>query len=480
MIAAVLLATIIAAAGDRTPVRLHEMRSWSQADVRALAAGVEKALSAPQLRGAHAGIAIVDPATGEVAYQRDIDGAFIPASAQKVLLGTAALDILGPQYRAQTDVFARGGIAPGLLIGDLYIRGGGDPLLLDKDLAAAADAVLGAGINRISGRVYYDSSRFDAQQFAPGWPLEDLARFFEAPISALSLDENVLPMYLAPSTLGERARLIPLVAQTDVSVVNTIVTVAASADEQFDCARDPGTNIIHVIGTIRENNPGARLGCSVVDGAHYAATAFAALLQQRGVQFSGGVNVRAVPTDSTLIWRHDSIPLGELLAKILQPSDNFAADVVLKALAVQQGRPGGFAEGVSAVATFATEIGADAQSMSMVDGSGLSLDNRLSPRVLATVLAYEATTATADLFRSSLPVAGTSGTLASRFLASAARGSVFAKPGTLPHVSTLAGYARTHHHGLVVFVVMFNDYMRANTRPLLNAEEQIAEALVAL
>lgn len=480
MIAAIVLSTLIGATGNRPPVHLREMASWPQADVRTLAAGVEKALSAPQLRGAHAGIAIVDPASGEVAYQRDLDGAFIPASSLKVLLGAAGLEILGPQYRAQTDVFAHGGIAPGLLIGDLYLRGGGDPLLLDKDLSAAADAVVHAGINRISGRVYYDSSRFNGRQYANGWPIEDLPRFFEAPISALSLDENVLPMYLAPSTLGERARITPLVAQTDVSVVNALLTVAAGANEQFDCARDLGTNVVRVVGSIRENNPGARLGCSVVDGAHYAATAFAALLQQRGVQFSGGVNVRAVPTDSTLLWRHDSIPYGDLLAKILQPSDNFAADVVLKQLAVQQGRPGGFAEGVSALNAFAADVGVDPLSMALVDGSGLSPDNRISPRALATILAFEAGSPMFNLFRNALPVAGASGTLANRFLASPARGNVFAKPGTLPHVSTLAGYARTRHHGLMVFVVMFNDYMRTDTRPLLNAEEQIAEALVTL
>ena len=480
MIAALVLSALLAAAGERTPVHFRDMSSWPRSDVRALAAGVEKALAAPQLRGAHAGIAIVDPATSEIAYQRDFDGAFIPASALKLVVAAAALDVLGPQFRAHTDVFAAGDIAPGLLIGDLYLRGGGAPLLLERDLASAAEAVVNAGVTRISGRMFYDASRFDARGYGAGWAVQDIPRFFSAPISALSVDENVLPLLISPTAVGERARVTPLVNQSDVSVTSDLFTVGTNSEESFDCARSPGSAQIRVIGTIRIDNPGAQLGCAVVDGAHYAASAFAAALAVRGVQLSPQLAPRAVPAGATLLWRREGNTVAELLPKMLQPSDNFIADVLLKQLAVQQGRVGSFAEGVAAVVEFAEAVGAEPFALSLADGSGLSPDDRITPRALATVLAYEAQSGSAETFRNALPVGGISGTLADRFLASPARGSVYAKAGTLPHVSTLAGYARTKHHGLIAFVVMFNDFMRANPRPLLNAEELIAEALVAL
>ena len=209
MLAAALAFTAVmsmvpARAVDRTigagiPKPVASGTPWTEAEIRALDANVDIALaSGKAVRGAHVGIFAIDARDGRVLYERNQDDAFQPASTFKLLVGSAALEKLGPDFRFRTDVIANGDVANGVLQGELVLRGGGDPFLNAKDLDTAAAAVAAAGIARATGGVRIDDAHFEAPGYLPGWNWDDFAYYYAPVVSALTFEENVVHLTIAP------------------------------------------------------------------------------------------------------------------------------------------------------------------------------------------------------------------------------------------------------------------------------------------
>lgn len=461
---------------------------WAEAELAALAANVDLALAgAATLRGAHVGVYAIDARDGRVLYERNQDDAFQPASTFKLLVGSAALDKLGPAFRFHTELVANGEPSGGVLYDHLILRGGGDPFLNAADLDAAADAVAKAGITRVM-RMAIDDTHFEAPGHLPGWAWDDFAYDYAPVVSGLTFEENVVHLTVAPAaTAGVPATVtaapighvgVPIEgcpATVDVRVVPVVVTGAAGAKDTVDLQRDRSGCIL-VTGTIPLGAKPDTLDAAVPSPSAYAYEALSAALARHGVSVLGIAGTtggwpsayehRIAPDrrpNATVLWAHDSEPLRDTLADLWQPSDNLVAELLLRELGfAANGAPGTTAHGVAFETSWLKTLGIDPDAaLTIADGSGLSTYDRITPRDLVVVLEHDWDGPYRDVVLDALPIAGVRGTLKSSYAGTPAARHVFAKTGSVAHVSTLAGYAANAKHGAVIFAFLVDDWVGA-------------------
>jgi D-alanyl-D-alanine carboxypeptidase/D-alanyl-D-alanine-endopeptidase (penicillin-binding protein 4) len=333
------------------------------------------------------------------------------------VVAAAALDVLGNDHRFTTEVVAAEAPADGVVAGDLVLIGGGDPLLssdwyptsnLERNpvfnptsFDALADAVQAAGVTVVEGSVLGDGSRYDDEYFAPGWG-NGVAGLEAGPYDALMVNDS--------RVLGEDRR----------------------ADEPNSAA----------------------------------AREFTRLLRDRGIVVAGdGAAASAPDGGSTVqIASIDSAPLTAVVEEMLTNSDNNTAELLVKELAVATtpGVAGTREAGLDVVAGRLTDWGIDTTGIVLSDGSGLSLDNRLTCAALLAVLQRFGPDETIG---AALPVAGESGTLADVFTEHPVAGRLLGKTGTLnnppfnadpPAVKALAGYLPVEGGGAVEYALILN------------------------
>lgn len=351
-------------------------------------------------------------AVDHVAYEHNPDLAVAPASTQKLVTSTVLLDQLGPETRLRTKVVAANPPSgDGTVDGDLWLVGGGDPLLETKDYAghffdqpqlftpleSLADAVATAGVKHVAGRVVGDESRYDGLRVVPSWSPRFTAQHQLGPLSALNVNDNVRDW---PS------RQQPLTPD----------------------------------------------GVGVSDPPSNAAERFRSLLQERGVSVDGGGGNGAAPANGRELAGVDSLPVRDLVREMLLESDNQTAEILLKELGRVKGGAPTTAAGLAVVKTVAPRLGLPANGLAPVDGSGLDDNNRETCRILLTALTRSGPSPLVPL----LAVAGQTGTLTTRFKGSPVAGRLRAKTGSLNSVSSLAGQLPTAKGETVTFAFVQN------------------------
>jgi len=163
-----------------------------------------------------------------------------------------------------------------------------------------------------------------------------------------------------------------------------------------------------------------------------------------------------------IVWTHWSEPLSEMLADLWLPSDNVLAEELLRAVgATAPALQGSSANGIAWEKTWLKGLGVDSDAVAIEDGSGLSVYDRSSPRALVAVLRHDWDGPNRDLVLDDLPIAGVRGTLDTSFAGTAAEKRVFAKTGSLSHVSALAGYIANAKHGAIIFAFQVDDWIGA-------------------
>lgn len=339
------------------------------------------------------------------------DVALIPASNVKLVLASVALEVLGADFRYHTSV--RGALQGGVVDGNLYLVGSGDPLLSSSwwrgsselypkfnvtSVERLADAIVEAGVTSVTGSVVGDSSRYDGEWYPPTW--SDDIRFTEGgPISALLVNDD---------------RESPTVSSDDPTIG--------------------------------------------------AATVLTTLLAERGVTIGGGPSAGVTPDGAPEIAFVESKPLTGVLAEMLTTSDNNTAEMIVKELGVARGGAGTREAGLAVVVDTLAARGIDMSSSVLVDGSGLSSENRLTCSVLMDVLRRHDPS---DPVGAGLAVAGAQGsTLYDAFADTDLSGVLRGKTGTLynyadgtgglPAVKALSGYVPVDGGGVVQFALILN------------------------
>ena len=392
--------------------------------------GLSAALSGilgSRVLGKQAGAEVVDPGTGRVLFARGALTPIQPASTTKLVTATAALDVLGPSARFTTRVVS--GPSPGSIV----LVGGGDPTLAAgpapasdypqpatlKALATATSRALRAQ-GRHSVRMSYDASLFTGPPLAPGWPVAYVTTGNVTAITSLEVDQGRLTLGGAPQD-----------------------------------ADDPGN--------FRPRS---------ADPAGQAAQAFAAFLSADGIRVTGLGAQQKAAAHAAAIASVSSPPLSAIVGWMLRESNNVIAENLARQVALRERRPASFSGAAAAVTSIARRLGV-ASGIHLVDGSGLSPQDRITPAALARLVAL-ASAGTRGRLRAAItgmPVAGFSGTLApgqsvfSGFTARS-RGLVRAKTGNLSSVATLAGLVYDASGRLLAFAFMTDQVpARASARP---------------
>jgi D-alanyl-D-alanine carboxypeptidase/D-alanyl-D-alanine-endopeptidase (penicillin-binding protein 4) len=454
---------------------------WTGADAAALAADLDHLVaSAKTLHAAHVGALVVPVDGGKPLYERRADAVVQPASTMKLIVGSAALDRLGPDYRFTTTL----GRAP-LATGDgdaLVLHGGGDPLLRRADLDAAADAVRAAGITR--AQVTVDESHVvPDERRAPGWSVDDILQDYAPVVNGLPFEENVLALTLLPGANVDQVPTMVLPAPFQPSVNYGVCrpgptlltfsinarTVPAGRPDTTDVTTGPCSDVV-IFGDVPIGGP-SHVDAAVDQPEALALAYFADALRKRGVEvlpppllfvpIAGVVGAPFTPVaPGTIVWRHDGEPLSKLLADMWLPSDNLIAEELLREIDVAAGgHAGSIAGGAALERTWLKALGADPATVTIADGSGLSQYNRITPRVLVSVLLHDWHGPRRDLVLAALPVAGVRGDLRNAMRGTPAEGHVFAKTGSMQHVRGLAGFVTTRTHGTVAFALSIDDWI---------------------
>ncbi|MGF1691393.1 serine-type D-Ala-D-Ala carboxypeptidase [Photobacterium kagoshimensis] len=383
-----------------------------------------------------------------------------PASTQKLLTALAAKLYLPSDFSFNTDIE----LGPKDGKQDLIIRFSGDPLFSRKDLTALLRKVKLQGITRIEGNIYLDGSIFNGYERAVGWPWDILGVCYSAPSSSISLEHNcVQGAIYSNNHEGQLTRVNvpshqPITVTTQAHVVSKAQQKAQFCDLELYAQPD---NRYQLNGCLLQREKPLPLNFAVQDTKAFTQQVLLAELKRLGIRFTGEIK-HSDNHHGQRIARHQSAPLPELLAIMLKDSDNLIADNLTKTLGhyyFQQ--PGNFANGTAAIkAILNDEAGIDLNNAVLVDGSGLSRNNRLTAEQLLDVMNYLIAHDQQLGLLAALPVANKSGTL--RYRPSLRKlplaGNLTAKSGSLYGAYNLAGVLKTASGQSLIVIQLINNY----------------------
>ncbi len=438
---------------------------WPPTQVATLTHTIDGLLNDRALRGAQVGLIAADTTRGTLLYSHNADQDFMPASNFKLLVGSAALHILGPNFSYVTSVLADRAVAGGVLSGNVYLRGGGDALLSAADLDAAAASLAAAGVKRIDGDLVADATHDDAQRYGDGWSWDDLPYYYAPVVTALELEDGVVHISMVPGASVGAPVTLRVNPQSDAfTIENQLQTGPAGSEDTSEIGRswDAPTQIQLTGSYPLGAKPSGDIAPSVPDPESYASSVFASALASHGITLTGKIRNGKTPSDSSVLWSHNSLPLSQLMQKFWYPSDNLMGELLLKELGVaQRGEPGTDDNGRIAEQGYLRSIHVDPATVAISDGSGLSNYDRITPRDLFTILQSDWDGPYRDIVSDALPLSGVRGTLQHQFLGTPAQGNVFAKTGSISHVRTISGFIQTKTHGVVTFSFLVNQWMGA-------------------
>lgn len=470
------------------------------------------------MSSAHWGIDVVDLESGKVIYSLNPDHLFLPASNVKLLTTAAALATAGPDYRFHTTVETTGKLdSNGRLLGDLVIVGRGDanisgrvmpyqvkterispPTLILEQLA---DQLVQRGLKMVDGDLIGDDTFYSAQRYGEGWSYDDLQWIDGAPVSALSFNDNVLFIRIHPGEqVGEKALVTTDPETAYYEIDNRIVTSAAGVARKIGVHRDAGSLKVLLWGSLPLNDSGTSEAITIEDPADFTAQLFRGILEKRGITITGKTRARhgdlaqffdqplqppegrnhkqccsAVPATAAqtqvqpaplvtppnpplVLAEHVSLPLLEDVRVTNKASQNLHAELLLRLISKLKGGDGSFEDGSAARRQFLLKAGLRSEDFFLLDGSGLSRRDLITPESVVQLLTYASRQPWGPNYEQTLPVAGVDGSLAERFQNTAASGLVHAKTGTLSHVNALSGYGETRSGRRFVFSIFCNNH----------------------
>jgi serine-type D-Ala-D-Ala carboxypeptidase/endopeptidase (penicillin-binding protein 4) len=403
-------------------------------------------------------------------YAENAEQYFIPASNAKLLTMAAVLTQLGPQFRIRTSVYQL--VDPNQTDAQnsvvLQVVGRGDPSLTEQQLGQLAQQIRDRGITRIH-QLILDDHYFQGDPINPTWEWEDIQAGYGASVTSLMVNQNAIGLTLAPQTLGEPLQVIwddPGAGQ-HWQINNYSQTVATNAPEWLQVGRaiDPitGQLVLQVAGQLRVGSAPEPVAVSIPQPVVYFGEQFQQQLLARGIQVD---QLRVAPqplvdreTMAREIAAIDSAPLAELLVEVNQESNNLYAEALLRSLKNQSSTPHSSLEaGLEAVKITLTNMGIDPDSYILVDGSGLSRRNLVSPEAIVQTLQSMAQLPNETTYRNSLSVAGISGTLRNRFQDSQITGRLQGKTGYLSSAVALSGYLQPPNYSPLAFSILLNAF----------------------
>src|ERR1700722_17105492 len=389
-------------------------------------------LSAPDLSRGFWGIEVASSATGETLYSQNADKLFTPASNTKLFTTAAALALIGPDYKFRTTVETSGTLDRyGRLSGDLVLVGRGDPNLSGRELPyelktqrnddpiqaleALADALVIKGVKFVDGDIIADDSFFAFERYGEGWSQDDLVWADGAPVSALTINDNVVFVSILPADRAGARAFVSINPFADYyRIDNRIITTPAGTGRKFFVNREPGSTVVTLWGNMPLDDAGANEALAIEEPAEFAAGLFRQLLEKRGIVVygkqrthhtelsslstltvtasaaarGGDETTRSFQNQPLVLASYQSKPLIEDVRVINKVSQNLHAEILLRLLGREKGTAGTVEGGLEVLRGFLNQAGVPSDQYAFHDGSGLSRQNLVTPNAVVRLLRY--------------------------------------------------------------------------------------------
>ncbi|NJK30862.1 MAG: D-alanyl-D-alanine carboxypeptidase/D-alanyl-D-alanine-endopeptidase [Acaryochloris sp. SU_5_25] len=423
----------------------------------------------PSFNQARLGIAIQPLDAAQPVYERDAQYYFLPASTTKVLTTAAALMRLGPQFRIQTDIYGAG---QGSTLEHLRIVGHGDPSLSDQQLQQVAVQLQRQGVRRINS-LLGDDTFFRRAGVVPSWAWEDIQAGYGAPANSLILNQNAYELQLWPQALGQPL-LVEWLSPQPLGAwrqINRTRTVATDAPEYVEIRRwlHGSTLEIELTGQLRVGADPDRSAVAVINPGWFLLNRLQAILAQHQIKVA---QISLLDNDHDLsaalkssqperrLTQIQSPPLSALITTTNQQSNNLYAEALLRTLgtmiAPQNPQKTTHQQGLDVLKQTLTQLGVEATTYALADGSGLSRHNLISPSALVQTFQAMLRSPHSAIFQASLPQeqVGKGQNVS----------TLFSKSGSMQGVSTLSGYLQQSPSPPLIFSLMFNQYNQSSSQ----------------
>jgi serine-type D-Ala-D-Ala carboxypeptidase/endopeptidase (penicillin-binding protein 4) len=414
----------------------------------------------PQMKHAIFSLYVVDAKTGALIYGRNEEMGLAPASCQKLFTSAAAFALLGPEFRYQTDLLAEGKIDRGELEGNIIFKGFGDPTLgswrwKNTQEKTVINEILGAlceaHIEKISGNVILDGRAFSIQSIPDGWIWQDIGNYYGAGAWAINWHENQYDLVLRPgNAVGKSTTLDTPVMAHGIELRNGIKTGAKASGDNGYIYLAPRSSSGFTLGSIPISQQRFTIAGSIPDPPRQLSfvldSAFRAnqiVLQGSFCDWSDRLDSESVsPTRQTVIFTHLSPPLDSMNYWFLKKSINLYGEALLKTLAYKKSGFGETDAGVEILRNFWASQGIESSSVNIMDGSGLSPQNRVTAKALVHVLQYAVSQPWFAAFFDALPEIN----------------GIRMKSGSINGVRSYAGYQTARTGEQFQFAIMVNNF----------------------
>jgi len=439
----------------------------------------------PPFNRATWGIYVVDD-RGRVLYQRNADRFSVPASNTKLVVTAAAAVLLPAGYRVKTSLYLNGRLDGGVLYGDLILYGRGDPTWSARcysvdtlapgacdstftAIDAIADSIRARGIRRITGKLVGDGSYFEPTLIHYGWNAWDLTWWYAAPVSGLGFHDNSVDFQIAPGSAVDAPPAINWAPDLGlITFENRARTVPAESSSTIgdNFFRSGAGWSIRAEGAVPLGKKPWTENVALPDPNLYAARALAASLARQGVSVEGGaasttdsLAYRTVRCCGTPLLEYAGRPLPDIIFPILNSSQNWFAEMLLKILGRELQGDGSWRAGLDVERRFLIDsVRIDSTAFALEDGSGLAAGNLVTAHAFAQLLHYMHGNPKGGPFVAGLPHAGEPGSLLRRFGGTPLEGRVIAKTGSIDRVNSLSGYIEARNGRTITFSVQANGH----------------------
>lgn len=439
-----------------------------------------------QLGSSNISVSVRAIETGQVIYENNGDIGIKPASTLKLLTAASALEILGENYRFTTKIYYDGEIQNQVLNGNIYVKGGGDPTLQEENFHTFSSALKRHGITSISGHLYGDDTMFIGPQLTPGIAKHDESYYYAARTSALTMspdddyDSGTILIEVNSTDIGNPPNVQISPNLSGMVIQNNAITVSTSEKKTLEIIREYNTNQIVIIGQLPVGSS-SKEWISHHDPTLNTLHAMKAVLMETGISFSSTSKIerKVVPSNATLLYTKNSIPLKKIMVPFLKLSNNSIADLLVRTMGKEQLGVGSLEHGLQVMNDYGRKLGLQMNQWDFEDGSGMSHNNKVTANQLTGLLYNVRNEPYYSVFYNSLPIGGNperlvGGSLRERFNTPYLMNKVVAKTGYISGVYTLAGYFTANSGKEYTFTLLTQDQKTIK----LNSLDEIVKTLI--
>ena len=404
-------------------------------------------------------------------YAYNSQRSVVPASLTKLFTTALGFEKLGKNFRFRTQLAYSGQLEKnGTLHGDLYIIGGGDPVLgsyryrqtvPDSVFAAWHKAVVAAGIKAVDGRVYYDATIFDNHPIHDSWQWGDIGNYYGCGVSGLNFHENMFFIHFAPGgKLGYPASVSRMEPKgLNLHIINEVTTGPAKSGDQVVVYGEPGSTIRTCTGTVPIDAKRFSVRASMPKPGQACADLFTVDLRAHRVSVSGAAAESMKKPSSLVNLLEYTSPTYYVIAQYTNmTSNNTYAEAIHRYLGYRTHGLGSSANGAKAVSDFIQRLRLESSGVILEDGSGLSVRNRVTSDFVCRFLVEMSKTSYFDDYLKSIALAGENGTVKNLLSGLPSNVLVRVKTGSMTGVRAYAGYVINSKGERLSFSVIANDF----------------------